>query len=71
MSVRVVITGLGVVAPNGVGLKEFTKAISGNFWSNLSSALKRQRLFMLYWRGAFDIARKNTSIFVFFTVKRV
>mgnify|MGYP001082330635 CR=1 FL=1 len=27
MSVRVVITGLGVVAPNGVGLEEFTKAI--------------------------------------------
>ena len=27
MSIRIVITGLGVVAPNGVGTKAFTEAI--------------------------------------------
>ena len=45
MKNRVVITGLGVVAPNGVGVSEFTQALkNGKSGIDISSRIKGFKL---------------------------
>ena len=68
MKHRVVITGMGVVAPNGVGLSEFTNAIKkGVSGITYHQNLKDLDFFMLYWWSSPGFRGKKTTLFYTFT----
>jgi len=55
MKHRVVITGMGVVAPNAVGLDNFLDLRSNSarkVWNYISSKTTRLKIFLLYWRNS-------------------
>ena len=53
MNSRVVITGIGVVAPNGTGVADFTNAIKrGKSGIQYFKELKDLNFHCCYWRGS-------------------